>query len=200
MSGIKFTIKSEIGSFITQTFSENVFITQTLVHSSHKRFQLSIIVGRARKHLEVALASTNMKSSILQGARLNHPTNVYINEYLTQKRLALLYKLRVIKKDNPAIGSVYNRNGSFYYKLYSDKNKQYIVKEESDLTLIKSDNNDSRLKVTSSKKTTYLTTDYIENSQLRLNSIKYCFLFLLLFYFLLSIVDQTYCLLQQMIH
>ena len=52
-----------------------------------------------RKHLKVVHASTNMKSSILQGAHLNHPTNVYINEYLTQKRLALLYKLRVIKKD-----------------------------------------------------------------------------------------------------
>ena len=62
-------------------------------------------MGRARQHLKVVLASTNMKSSILQGARLNHPTNVYINEYLTQKRSALLYKLRIIKKDNPAIGS-----------------------------------------------------------------------------------------------
>ena len=85
---------------------------------------------------------------------MNHPTNVYINEYLTQKRSALLYKLRVIKKDNPAIGSVYTRNGSIYYKLHSDKNKQYIVNEESSLNLIKSESNDASQKVTSSKNTT----------------------------------------------
>ena len=109
-------------SFITQTFAENDIR------------ELSI-VGRARKHLKVILASANMKSSILQCALLNHPTNVYINEYLTQKRSTLLYKLRVIKKDNPAIGSVYTRNGSIY-KLHSDRNKQYVVNEESDLPLI----------------------------------------------------------------
>ena len=95
-----------------------------------------------------------VESSTLQGASLNHPTNVYINEYLTQKRAALLYKLRVIKKDNPASGSVHTRNGSIYYKLHSDKNKQCIVNEESDIALIKSENNDASQKVTSSKKTT----------------------------------------------
>ena len=102
------------GSFITQTFAENDIT------------KLSI-VGRASKHLKVLLASTNVKSSILQVARLNRLTNVYINEYLTQKRSALLYKVRVIKKYNPAIDSVYTRNGSIYYKFHSDKNKQYIV-------------------------------------------------------------------------
>ena len=71
MSGIKSDITSEIDSFITQTFAENDIT------------ELSI-VGRARKHLKVVLASANMKSSILQGASLNHPTNIYINEYLTQ--------------------------------------------------------------------------------------------------------------------
>ena len=85
---------------------------------------------------------------------MNRPTIVYINAYLTKKRSALLYKLRVIKKDNPTIGSVYTRNGSIYCKLHSDKNKQYIVNEESDLDLIKSANNDASQKVTSSKKTT----------------------------------------------
>ena len=74
--------------------------------------------------------------------------------YLTQKRSALLYKLGTIKKYNPAIGSVYTKNGSIYYKLHSDKNKQYIVNEESELALIKSENNDASQKVTSSKKTT----------------------------------------------
>ena len=113
MSGIKSTITNEIDSFITRTFAENDIT------------ELSI-VGRARKHLKVVPASANMKSSILQGAHLNHPNNVYINEYLTQKRSAFLYKLRVIKNDNSAIGSVYTRNGSIYYKLHSDKNKQYI--------------------------------------------------------------------------
>ena len=108
MSGIKFAITSEIDSFITHTFAENDIT------------ELSI-VGCARKHLKVVLASANMKSSILQGARSNRPTNIYINEYLTQKRSALLYKLCVIKEDNPAIGSVYTRNGSIYYKLHSDK-------------------------------------------------------------------------------
>ena len=78
-----------------------------------------------------------MKSSMLQGARWNHPTYVYINEYLTLKHPALLYKLSVIKKDNPAISSVYTRNGSIYFKLLADKNKQYIVNED-DLALIKS--------------------------------------------------------------
>ena len=141
MSGIKSAITSEIHSFITQTFAENDIM------------ELSI-VGRAHRHLKVVLASANMKCSILHGARLNHPINVYINDYLTQKRSALLYKLGVIKKDNPAIGSVYTRNGSIYYKLLSDKNKQYIVNEESDIALIKSENNDASQKVTSSKKTT----------------------------------------------
>ena len=37
------------------------------------------------------------------------------SSYLTPKRSVLLYKLRVIKKDNSAIGSVYTRNGSIYY-------------------------------------------------------------------------------------
>ena len=45
-------------------------------------------------------------------------------------------------------------NGSINYKLHSDKNKQYIVNEESDLALIKSENNDASQKVTSSKKAT----------------------------------------------
>ena len=85
MSGIKSAITSEIDSFITQTFAEND-ITEIS------------IVGRARKHLKVVLASAKMKSSIIQIALLNHPTNAYINEYLTQKRSALLYNLRVIKK------------------------------------------------------------------------------------------------------
>ena len=49
---------------------------------------------------------------------------------------------------------MYTRNGSIYYKLHSDKNKQYIVNEESDLDLIKSENNDASQKVTSSKMTT----------------------------------------------
>ena len=40
------------------------------------------------------------------------------------------------------------------WKLHSDKNKQYIVNEESDLALIKSVNNDASKKVTSSKKIT----------------------------------------------
>ena len=43
--------------------------------------------------------------------------------------------------------------GSIYYKLHSDKNKHYIVNEESDLALIKSENNYKSQKVTSSKKT-----------------------------------------------
>ena len=63
MSGIKSAITSEIDSFITQTFAENDIT------------ELSI-VGRARKHLKVTLASANMKSSIIQGARLNHRTNI----------------------------------------------------------------------------------------------------------------------------
>ena len=107
-----------------------------------------------------------MKSSIIHGARLNHPTNIYINEYLTQKHSALLYKLRV-KKDNPAIGSivlhstVYKCTPEMFnlLQLHSDKNKQYLVNEELDLDLIKSENNDASQKVTSSKKTTeQLTT------------------------------------------
>ena len=141
MSGIKSAMTSGIDSFISQTFAEND-ITEFSV------------VGRARKHLKVVLTSANMKSSILQGARQNRPTNVYINEYLTQKRSALLYKLRAFKKDNPAIGSVHTRNGSICNKLHSDKNKQYIANEESDQALIKSKNNDASQKVTSSKKTT----------------------------------------------
>ena len=55
MFGIKSAITSEIDSFIKQTFAENDIT------------ELSI-VGRARKHLKVVLASANMKSSILQGA------------------------------------------------------------------------------------------------------------------------------------
>ena len=58
MSGIKSIITSEIGSFITQTFSENNIT------------ELSV-VGRASKLLKVVVVSTNMKFSILQGARLN---------------------------------------------------------------------------------------------------------------------------------
>ena len=103
-----------------------------------------------------------MKSSILQGARLNHQTNVYINEYLTQKRSALLYKLRVI-----SINFVSSRQiilqldkctpemvQSTYYMLHSDKNKHYIVNKESDLAVIKSENNDASQQLTSCKKTT----------------------------------------------
>ena len=63
MSGIKSEITSEIGSFITQTFVENDIMEP-------------LIIDRADKHLKVVLASTNMKSSILQGTRLNHITNV----------------------------------------------------------------------------------------------------------------------------
>ena len=85
ISGIKSAITNEINSFITQTLSENDIT------------ELSVF-GRTSKHLKIALASANMKPSILQGARLNHPTNVYINEYLTQKRLALLSNFVSSKK------------------------------------------------------------------------------------------------------
>ena len=113
MTGIISAITTEvINSVITQIISENDIA------------ELSV-VGRAPKHLKVVLASPNMKSAILQGTRLNHPTNVFINVYLTQKRLPLLYKFPVIEKDNPAVVSVYTRNGSVYYKLHSDRNKQY---------------------------------------------------------------------------
>ena len=64
--GIKSAVTSEIDSLITQTFAEND-ITELP------------IVGRANNHLKVMLASVNMKSSILQGARSNHRTNMYIN-------------------------------------------------------------------------------------------------------------------------
>ena len=66
-SGIKSAITSEIDSFNTQTFAENDIT------------ELSI-VGSARKHPKVLLASANIKSSIIQGARSTHPTNMYINE------------------------------------------------------------------------------------------------------------------------
>ena len=105
-------------------------------------------------HILFRYKSCTFIKTLLATLPLTADQYIYINEYLTQKRLALLYKLRVIKKDNPAIGSVYTRNGSIYYKLHSDKNKQYIVNEESELALIKSENNDASQKVTSSKKTT----------------------------------------------
>ena len=92
---------------------------------------------------------------------------VYINEYPTQERSAL-HKLRVIKKDNPAIGSVYTRNLSIYYKLHSDKNKHYTVNQESDLASTKSDKNDASFKELDQKKLP-------SNSQLRLKSNKYYF-------------------------
>ena len=66
MSRIKSAITSEIESLITQTFAKNDIT------------ELSI-VGRARKHLKVILVSANMKSSIIQGARSNRPTIIYIN-------------------------------------------------------------------------------------------------------------------------
>ena len=66
---------------------------------------------------------------------------------MIKKRLALLYKLRLTKKDNPAIiGSVYTKNGSIYYKLHSDKNKQHIVNEESGLAF-----NNSQLRLNGNK-------------------------------------------------
>ena len=49
MAGIKSAITSEIDSLIAQTYAENDIT------------ELSI-VGRARKHLKVILASANMKS------------------------------------------------------------------------------------------------------------------------------------------
>ena len=90
MCGIKSAITSKMNSFNTQTFSENDLS------------ELSV-VARAHKHLKVALASSNMKSSILPEARLNQGLQ---NEWLTQKHSSLLNKFHVIKKYNPAIGSV----------------------------------------------------------------------------------------------
>ena len=55
MYGIKSVNTSEIDSFITQTFAENDIA------------ELSI-VGSARKHLKVVLASANMKSLIIQAS------------------------------------------------------------------------------------------------------------------------------------
>ena len=49
---------------------------------------------------------------------------------------------------------MYAKIGSIYYKLHYDKNKQYIVNEESDLALIKSENNNASQNITLSKKTT----------------------------------------------
>ena len=92
----------------------------------------------SRKHLKVVFESENMKSAVLQGARSSKPANFYVNEYLTQKRSNLLYKLRIMRKQNESsISSVYSRNGTVYYKLSSDLTKQHIVCDESDLSSLR---------------------------------------------------------------
>ena len=71
----------------------NAFIRQAITESDIAEHS---VVGRACKQSKVVLASTNMSSSILQRARLNHSTNVYINEYLTQKRSNFLTSRKII--------------------------------------------------------------------------------------------------------
>ena len=94
-----------------------------------------------------------MKSLILKSASSKKPTNVYVNEHLTQKRSTLLYQLRIIKKNNPFISAAYTRNRIIYYKLHSRAtkfNKHHIVNEDSDSDLIKSGSSDSSLNANSS--------------------------------------------------
>ena len=69
------------------------------------------IVSRIRKHLKVVFESENTKSAVIQGARSSKPANFYVNECLMQKHSNLLYKLRVMKKQNASpISFVYFRN------------------------------------------------------------------------------------------
>ena len=82
------------------------------------------VVGRVRKHLKVMFSSSNMKSAIVQGARLSEPTNFYVSEYLTRKPSTLLYILRIMKIENSYIRSVYSRNGTVNYKQDSDDTDQ----------------------------------------------------------------------------
>ena len=74
-------------------------------------------------------------------------------------------------------------NGSIYYKLHSDKNKQYIVNEESDLTLIKSEHNDASQKETSS----ITTTEQLATSSKQ----QYAFVPILIDFFLVCYLSPT---------
>ena len=61
---IKTAIIAEINSFVSQPLSEND-ITDIYV------------AGQVHKHLKVMLSSSNMKSAILQDARLSKPTTIF---------------------------------------------------------------------------------------------------------------------------
>ena len=82
---IKTAIIVEINSFVSQLLPENDITGINFV-------------CLVCKHLKVMLSSSNMKSAILQGARLSKLTNFYVSEYLTRKHSTLFYKLCVMKK------------------------------------------------------------------------------------------------------
>ena len=54
---------------------------------------------------------------ILKKFKINKPENLYVSEYLTKYRAALIYKLRNLKKVNKEISAAYIFNGNCCVKL-----------------------------------------------------------------------------------
>jgi hypothetical protein len=91
--------------------------------------------GRERKHLKVVCKSLESKILILSTIRNTRPDNLYANEYLTKHRSSLLYKLRCLRKQFPAITSAFSRNGVVCCKIRGN-DRPIVVHEQSDVNKI----------------------------------------------------------------
>ena len=94
------------------------------------------MAGKDKKHIKLKLSSNFVKVKLFKLIKSKKPSGIFINEYLTKTRSALLYKLRLFKRSNlDKIESVYSFNGVPCCKFKEghnlNNNQIFYVKSES---------------------------------------------------------------------
>jgi hypothetical protein len=75
------------------------------------------IIGKEKKHVRVSFVTREARNRTLMAVKRKKPDNLFVNEYLTKTRAALLYKLRVLKRCNESIVKVYAWHGKVCAKI-----------------------------------------------------------------------------------
>jgi hypothetical protein len=90
------------------------------------------IVGRDKKHLRVSFLSKEARNRIIVAVKRKKPDDLFVNEYLTKSRAAIIFKLRTLRRNDETIERVYVRHGQVCVKT-KKSDKISFINCESDL-------------------------------------------------------------------
>lgn len=122
--------RDQISTIKESLLNEFNTVTDTAVHADN--IPEIIVIGKDRKHLKIVCSSKHVKTNILRSVKSAKLANFYVNDYLTKTRSTLFYKLRISKKNNPSITSVYTRGGTVFCKL-NNSDRPTAVFNDDDL-------------------------------------------------------------------